>query len=235
MVANNSLPAAVIFDMDGVLVDSNPFHLRKWAALFREHGISFEEQKLAETVLGPPNEVTFRRYFGQELARDQMRELSEELEERFRMAIGPHARPLPGALRLLEECRANEIALAVASCAMSKNVEFIITALQLRPYFQAILSVDQISRAKPDPEIYLKTAARLGVVPSVCLVCEDSFVGIRAAKSAGMKCLAVATTFPLDDLRRETDADLIVPSLEAVSLATLRGLFDGAPGATKSP
>jgi len=225
------LPAAVIFDMDGVLVDSNPFHLSKWAALLREHGIAFEEAKLAEIVLGPPNEATFQRYFG-ELTPERRRELGEELEERFRQEIAPHARPFPGVLQLLDECRSNGVTLAVASCAMRKNVEFIVTALQLSPYFKAALSVNDISHAKPDPEIYIKTATRLEVKPSDCVVCEDSFVGIEAAKRAGMKCLAIGSTFPVEDLRRETKADLIVASLESVSLATLRGLFDGsAPSA----
>ena len=224
MAQNNLHPCAVIFDMDGVLVDSNPFHLSKWAALLREHQIAFEEEKLAGIVLGPPNEAILRRYFG-DLTTERICELSEELEERFRQEIAPHARPFPGVLPLLDECRANGVALAVASCAMAKNVEFIVEALNLRAYFSAILSADEISHAKPDPEIYLKTAARLGVKPSECLVCEDSFVGIEAAKRAGMKCLAIGSTFPLEDLRRETTADLIVPSLDSVSLATLRGLY----------
>jgi len=227
MNSNSSLPAAVIFDMDGVLVNSNPFHLRKWVELLREHGIPFEEEKLAEIVLGPPNEVTFQRYFGH-LTPEEMHKLSEELEARFRQTIGPHARPLPGVVRLLDECRANGMTMAVASAAISRNVNFIITALKLRPYFRTVLSVNEITHAKPDPEIYLKTAAKLGVKPSACVVCEDSFVGIAAAKAAGMKCLAIASTFPIDDLRRETAADRVVPSFEGVTLATLRGLFDGA-------
>jgi HAD superfamily hydrolase (TIGR01509 family) len=227
MTPNSSLPAAVIFDMDGVLVDSNPFHLRKWADFLREHHIPFEEEKLAEVVLGPANEVTFRRYFGEQITPERMQELGEEVEARFRRAIAPHARPFPGVRRLIEACRAHGILMAVASCAISKNVEFLVTALELRPYFQAILSVDEISHAKPDPEIYLKTAAHLGLDPALCVVFEDSFVGIEAAKLAGMKCVAIASSFPAEDLRQGTLADLVVPSFEVVTLETLRALFDG--------
>jgi beta-phosphoglucomutase family hydrolase len=228
MHQNSLRPAAIIFDMDGVLVDSNPFHLRKWADLFRAHGIPFDEQELPKIVLGPPNEVTFRRYLGNDLTREQLAELGEELETNFRREIGPRARAFPGVRRFIEECHAQGIAMAVASAAIAKNVNFLISALGLRDYFRAVLAVDETTHSKPDPEIYLKTAEKLGVDPAACVVFEDSFVGIEAAKRAGMKCVAIASTFSAGDLRRETRADLIIPSFEAVSLQTLRHLFDGA-------
>ena len=228
MVQNLLLPAAIIFDMDGVLVDSNPFHLRKWIDLFQAHGIPFQEQELPKIILGPPNGVIFRRYLGEDLTPERLAELGEELEANFRREIGPHARAFPGVRRFIEECHAQGIAMAVASAAIAKNVNFLISALGLRDYFREVLSVDEISHPKPDPEIYLKTAHKLGVNPAACAVFEDSFVGIEAAKRAGMKCVAVASTFSPEDLRRETQADLIVPSFEAVSLRTLHHLFNGA-------
>ncbi len=228
MTRNAPLPSAIIFDMDGVLVDSNAFHLRKWVDLFRAHGVPFTDEDLPRMVLGPPNDVTFRRYLKADLTAEQIDELDEELEANFRREIAPHARTMPGVQRLLEECRAQAIPLAVASAAMTKNVDFLISTLGLRDYFSEMLSADDISHPKPHPEIYLKAADKLGIDPKSCAVIEDSFVGIEAAKRAGMKCLAVATTFSLEDLRRQTRADLIVPSLESVSLATLRGLFDEA-------
>ena len=228
MTRNHLLPAAIIFDMDGVLVDSNPFHLRKWIDLLRAHGVPFDEQELPKTVLGPPNDVTFRRYLDRNLSAAQLAELGEELEANFRRQIGPHARALPGVRRFIEECRVQGIAMAVASAAIAKNVNFLIAALGLGEYFGAVITGDQISHPKPDPEIYLKTAGLLGASPPACVVFEDSFVGIAAAKHAGMKCVAIASTFSAGDLRRETQADLIVPSFETVSLQTLRHLFNGA-------
>jgi HAD superfamily hydrolase (TIGR01509 family) len=222
------LPAAIIFDMDGVLVDSNPFHLRKWVDLFQAHGIPFDEGELPNIVLGPPNDVTFRRYLAKDLTPEQLAELSEELEENFRREIGPHARAFPGVRRFIEESHTQGITMAVASAAIAKNVDFLISALGLRDYFRELLTGDDISHPKPDPEIYLKTADKLGVSPAACAVFEDSFVGIEAAKRAGMKCVAIASTFSEEDLRRKTHADLIVPSFEAVSLQTLRHVFNGA-------
>ncbi len=224
------LPGAVIFDMDGVLIDSNPFHLRKWVDLLREHGIPFDEEALPKIILGHRNDSAFRRFFGAQLTREEIRILSGELEEKFRKAFGPHAQLLPGLQRFMDECRANAVPMAVASSAMTKNVEFVVTRLELGPYLQTILTGDEVSHAKPDPEIYLRTAAKLGLEPSNCVAFEDSFVGIEAAKRAGMKCIGIASTFPAEDLRRETHADLVVPGFEVVSLPTLRQLFNGAGG-----
>ena len=174
--------------------------------------------------------MIFRRFLGEDLTREQMAELSEELEANFRREIGPHARAFPGVRRFIEECHAQGIAMAVASAAIAKNVNFLISALGLRDYFREMLTGDEISHPKPDPEIYLKTAEKLGVDPAACAVFEDSFVGIEAAKRAGMKCVAIASTFSAEDLRRETHADLIVPSFEAVSLQTLHHLFFNGAG-----
>jgi HAD superfamily hydrolase (TIGR01509 family) len=228
MSTNARLPEAIIFDMDGVLVDSNPFHLRKWIDLFRAHGVAFDEAELPKIVLGPPNEVTFRRFLGERLSPEEMAALGEELEENFRRAIGPHTQSFPGVQPFIESCHAEGIPMAVASAAISKNVEFLIAALGLRPYFREMLTGDEVTHPKPDPEVYLKTAAKLGVAPAGCAVFEDSFVGIEAAKRAGMKCVAIASTFPAQDLRRETRADLILPSFAAVSLPTVHALFNGA-------
>lgn len=228
MTHNLLLPKAIIFDMDGVLVDSNPFHLRKWMDLFQAHGMPYKPEELPKMVLGPPNEVIFRRYMGADLTQEQLADLSEELEANFRREIGPHARAFPGVRRFIEECHAQGIAMAVASAAIAKNVTFLVSTLGLRDYFREVLTANEITHPKPDPEIYMKTAAKLGVSPSTCAVFEDSFVGIEAAKCAGMKCVAVATTFAAEELRRDTRADLVVPSFEAVSLQTLRQLFDGA-------
>jgi HAD superfamily hydrolase (TIGR01509 family) len=221
----NFLPAAVIFDMDGVLIDSNPFHVRKWETLLTEHGIPFDRASLPKQVLGPRNGPSLRHFFGAGLTAELQRRLSEELEVRFRRDFGPHAKPFPGVRRLIAECQAKGTPMALASSAMSKNVNFIVDALNLRASFQVILSGDEVTRAKPYPEIYVKAAAKLGLQPPDCVAIEDSFVGIEAAKSAGMKCVGVASTFPARDLQAETRADLVIPTLEALDLQALQELF----------
>jgi HAD superfamily hydrolase (TIGR01509 family) len=228
MPSAHSLPSAIIFDLDGVLVDSSPFHFRKWVNFLRDHKIPFNESELRHIVLGPANDVIFRRFLGEHLTREQLSELSEELDANFRREIGPNPPALPGVRRLIEECNAQGVLMAVASAAIASNVNFIVDALKLRPHFREILAVDATTNPKPHPEIYLKVAHKLGVEPSACAVFEDSYVGIEAAKRAGMKCIAISSTFPAEDLKRDTHADLIVPDFEPVTLATVRELFNGA-------
>lgn len=224
MTKTPSLPAAIIFDMDGVLVDSSPFHLRKWMNFLRAHGIPFDEQELRGVVLGPANDVIFRRFLGNHLTHEQLSRLSEELDATFREAIGLHPPALPGVRRFIAKCHAQEIPMAVASAAIASNVKYLLSALGLKEFFRAVLAVDATAKPKPHPDIYLRSAEKLGVEPAACTVFEDSYVGIEAAKRAGMKCIAIASTFSAEALRG-TPADLIVPSFEPVSIDTLRNLF----------
>ena len=117
-------------------------------------------------VLGPANDVIFRRFLGDHLTREQVSELSEELDANFRREIGPHPPAIPGVRRFIEECHARGIVMAVASAAIAKNVKFLISALGLRDYFREVLAVDATTHPKPHPEIYLKTAEKLGVDPA---------------------------------------------------------------------
>jgi beta-phosphoglucomutase len=117
--------------------------------------------------------------------------------------------------------------MAVASSAMSKNVEFIVDALGFRHYFAYLVTGDEVTHPKPDPEIYLKAARHLGLEPARCVAFEDSFVGVESAKRAGMKCVGIASTFPVVELRGQSQADLAVGGFEELNLSRLRQLFEG--------
>lgn len=217
------LPAAVIFDMDGVLVNSNPYHLAKWVDFLNHHHISYQEEELPELILGKRNDTAFRHFLGPDLTPEESKRLSEELEETFRRVFKPHARPLPGLDALIKECHAAGVPMAVASSAVRTNIEFVVDALGYRPYFRTMVSGDEVAHAKPDPEIYLKAAKLLGIDPADAVGFEDSYVGIGAVKNAGMKCVAIASTFPIEKL--VPLADLVIPTFEEVNLEKLRTLF----------
>jgi HAD superfamily hydrolase (TIGR01509 family) len=217
------LPAAVIFDMDGVLVNSNPYHLAKWVNFLNHHQVSYQEEELPELILGKRNDTAFRHFFGPDITREESEVMSEELEGAFRKAFKPHAKPLPGLDALIKECHAAGVPMAVASSAMRKNIEFVVDALGYRPYFRIMVSGDEVMHAKPDPEIYLKAAGHLGIDPADAVAFEDSYVGIGAVKNAGMKCVAIASTFPFE--RLVPLADLVIPTFEDISLEKLRALF----------
>jgi HAD superfamily hydrolase (TIGR01509 family) len=225
--ANFERPQAAIFDMDGVLVDSNPFHLQKWVDLLEAHSIPYQREDLPRQILGQRNDHAFRHFFGPALPEEENKRLGEELEQIFRENFGPHAVAPPGLRELVTECHAAGVPMAVASSAMRKNIEFVVDALQFRPYFKFMISGDDVTQPKPHPEIYLEAAKRLGVSPKWCVAFEDSFVGIEAVKAAGMKCVGIASTFSVEDLKAQTGADSIVPGFEGLHLSDLRNLFVG--------
>jgi beta-phosphoglucomutase len=217
------LPAAVIFDMDGVLVNSNPYHLEKWVEFLDHRKISYKKEELPELILGKRNDTAFEYFLGPHLTPEESHRLSEEIEETFRKVFKPHAKPLPGLDALIRECHATGIPMAVASSAVRSNIEFVVDALGYRQFFSTMVSGDDVTYAKPDPEIYLKAASYLGVDPADAVAFEDSYVGIGAVNNAGMKCVAIASTFPIEKL--EPLADLAVPSFEDLNLEKLRALF----------
>jgi beta-phosphoglucomutase len=229
MTSSSTLPAAAIFDMDGVLVDSNPFHIQKWADFLDERGIRYDPEQLPKQVLGLRNDHAFRYFFGSEMTKEEMAQLSEELETRFRAVFGAHAKPLAGLENLVRQCHQAGILMAVASSAMAKNVEFVVDALGFNAYFRYLVSGDEVQHPKPHPEIYLRTAQKLGLPPAACVAFEDSFVGIEAVKDAKMKCVAIASTFPDQELRAHGRADLIVPGFQHFDLDALRQLFAARP------
>jgi beta-phosphoglucomutase len=218
-------PDAVIFDMDGVLIDSNPFHLQIWRQFLTQHGVACDPEKLPAQIFGQRDDKALRMFLGPDLTDEQVVQWSEELEANFRETFRPHAKPLPGAAALILECSQAEIPMAVASSAMKKNVDFVVDALGLAPYFRTVVSGDEVSHPKPDPEIYLRAAEHLGVEPSRSVAFEDSFIGIEAVLRAGMKCVAIASTFSVERLERETGAHWVVRSFEEIRLERLRRLF----------
>lgn len=212
--------------MDGVLIDSNPFHFQIWRDFLIRQGIAFDPELLPAQIFGQRDDKALRMFMGAGLTEEQVQHWSEELEANFREAFRPHAQALPGVKALIEECHGAGIPMAVASSAMKKNVDFIVDALQLNSYFESVVSGDEVSHPKPDPEIYLLAAEHLGVDPRRALAFEDSFIGIEAVVDAGMKCVAIASTFSEQELRERTRTHCVVRSFEELSLGRLRQLFE---------
>ena len=222
---DNSSLRSVIFDMDGVLIDSNPIHVEKWAEFLTERGVDFKSEDLPRQILGHGNFDCFRAFFGSSLSREEMRELENMLESRFRETFARRAAPLPGLVPLLEAIRDEGIPLAVASSAVRDNVEFVLETLRLKSFFPVVVTGDDFPHAKPHPGIYLLAAEKLATPPADCVAFEDSFVGIEAAKRAGMKCIAVASSFPEEDLRTQTEADGVIGGFEKYDVKQIRSVF----------
>jgi len=187
-------PKAWIFDMDGVLVDTNPFHMRAWTAYAQELGHVISEEWMARNVFGRINREALTALLGHVPTDEEVKIHTLNKETMFIREYSKHIQLVPGLEQLLPQAKAMGIPMAVATSAPRMNVEFIFDRLGLAKYFPIVVDDELVTKGKPDPEIYLLTAEKLGIQPSECLVFEDSFSGVAAGLAAGIKVIAVSTT-----------------------------------------
>lgn len=204
-----SEPRGVLWDMDGVLVDTAAFHFEAWSRTLQERGVPFDEQRFRATF-GMNNTGILTALLGRVPEPDLVAEVSERKEALFRQAIRGQVRPLPGALEWLERLEGRGVRQALASSAPPENIAALVDELGIRPRFQALLSGFAMP-GKPDPALFLAAAAEIGVPPRRCVVVEDAMAGVEAALRAGMRCIAVATTSPAHALGT---AHLVVDRLD---------------------
>jgi len=207
----------VLWDMDGVIADSRSFHFAAWQETFAERGIGFTGEDFNE-LFGTRNDFIIGSVMGRELPEEDVKIMVQEKERIFRRQARGNVQPFPGAIRLLNAIKKANFKLGLVSSAPKENINLVIGELGLNGIFDCIVFGREVFESKPSPQIYLLAADRLEVAPADCLVIEDSPQGIRAAKTAGMKCLAITNTHPRQKLE---EADKVVDSLENVDLITL--------------
>ena len=223
---DNGMPlAAVIFDFDGVVIDSHEAHERSWFALADELDRPFTRETFVATF-GQRNESILPLLgWAEEGDKARIQQLGDRKETLYREILRSEGiQPLPGVVALLEDLRAQGIPSAIGTSTPRANVECVLEITGLTVFFREVASAEDVTRGKPDPEVFLKAAEKLGVAPFACVVIEDAQVGIRAAKAAGMKALAVTTTHPAESLAPEMP-DRIEASLVPVDAEYLRGLW----------
>jgi beta-phosphoglucomutase len=202
--------SAVIFDIDGVLLDSAEFHRRSWYILAEELNLSLCDAFFWETF-GQTNPTILRRLVSPDLSAAKTTELSERKEELFRLEARGKLQLFPGVEDLLRALQGAGYRLAMGTSTPRANVEFFLREMRLGGYMEAFACMEDITRSKPDPEVFLLAASKLGVPPARCVVLEDALPGVAAAKAAGMKCVAIATTNTAEVLREKARPDLILP------------------------
>jgi beta-phosphoglucomutase len=185
--------SAFIFDMDGVIVDSNPHHRLAWAAFNRRYGIETTEE-MHRRMYGRRNDEIVRDFFGESLSPHEVaaRGLAKEALYREMVADRVETMLLPGLRNFIERYR--HIPKAIASNAEPANVDFLLDRSGLRSYFEVIVDGHQVEYPKPFPDIYLRAAQLLGAEPASCVVFEDSYSGVEAGIAAGMPVVGLATT-----------------------------------------
>lgn len=204
-----------IFDMDGVLIDSNPTHTIALRQFCKEHGFELTEQQLREKIYGRTNRDWLLNLFG-DLPDETVRRYADEKEALFRK-IYKDIKPLDGLPGFLKKMDQDGIPRAIATSAPRANVDFTIEHTGIGPYFRTILDDSFVTVGKPNPEIYLKSAAALGLDPRNCVVFEDSLSGVKAGKAAGCKVVGLTTTHTNEELS-ETDFNIDNFNIEPKSI-----------------
>lgn len=212
---------AVIWDMDGVIADTAQYHFRAWQDAFRRRGVNFTEEDFRRNF-GQRNDTIIHNTLGQNLPPDEVDKIADEKEANYRRRVASNARALPGAIELMQALRRRGIKMAIASSAPMGNIRLVAGSLGILDCFQAIVWGREVTEGKPSPQGFLLAAKKLGVEPRNCVVIEDAIAGVAAAKRAGMKCVAVTNTHPVQSLK---EADQVVDSLEKVNVGILEGLF----------
>jgi beta-phosphoglucomutase len=201
---------AVLWDMDGVLVDTGELHYQSYVGVFEELGVAFDRQAF-QRVFGMTASASIRS-LAKDIAPERVTELDQRKEALFRQMLPGQVQALQGVEKWLRRLKAEGVAMAVASSAPQENIDAVLDELALRPYFDAIISASRLP-SKPDPAVFLEAARQLGFDPSQCIVIEDAIAGVTAARRAGMKCIAVTTTNPAEKLAQ---ADLVVDRLDGL-------------------
>lgn len=211
---------AVIFDMDGVLTDSEPLINQAAVAMFRELGLPVQPEDFLPFVgTGEDRYIGgVAEKYGFPLDGPAAKKRTYEI---YLDLVPRELKGFPGAHVLVKNCRLADLKVAVASSADLVKIEANLRQIELDPAsWDAIVTGEDVVNKKPAPDIFLAAAAKLGVPPAACVVIEDAVNGVQAAKAAGMRCVAVAQTFPAEKLRQ---ADLVRPCLRDVTLAALCG------------
>lgn len=208
---------ACLFDLDGVIVDTAKYHFIAWRELAHELGFEFTEEN-NERLKGVSRITSLEILLevgGIVLTEEKKKELAERKNEEYVSHIAKMTprEILPGVVDFLNELKRNGIKRAIGSA--SKNTPIILERLEIASYFDAVIDGNKVSRAKPDPEVFLKGAEELGVLPSECVVFEDAVAGIEAAIKGGMKSVGIGRTEILGN------ADLVIPGFKNFSVEQL--------------
>lgn len=213
VVIKRTAAFGVLWDMDGTLVDTARLHYLTFKKIFDPRGVSFSWECFS-SKFGMTTLSILRQMLDPGVTEEEIARLADEKEADFRALLRGKIQPLPGVRAWLRHLHAQGIPMAVASSGSLVNISAIVDELRLRPYFTALVSAAEMP-SKPDPAVFIRAAAEIGVDPGRCIVVEDSAAGVQAARRAGMRCVAVTHTPSRADL---SAADRVVESLHGLPM-----------------
>lgn len=214
---------AVLFDMDGVIAHTNPYHAKAFEAFLDKYEISYSLPEFEQHMYGKHNSYIMSHFFKRPIEGEELIVLEQEKEALFREIYIPYIEAIPGYIPFLKSLKQNGIRTAVATSAPRANMDLIIDGLQIRDMMESFMSSENVNRHKPDPEIYIASAARLNVATERCIVFEDSYSGVSAARNAQMKVVGVLSSHTKDEL---PPCDLYISDYTEIQLPSLLNLID---------
>jgi len=217
-----SKPFAVIFDMDGVIVDTNPFHKETINQFCEKYGFRLSEEELRNKIYGRTNREWITNLFGT-LTEEQLQAYAFEKEQLFRDVYAKNIKPIKGLLSFLDLLEQNNIPRSIATSAPRANVDFVLAGTGIGKYFDVILDESMVSHGKPHPEIYLKSAKALNLPNAQCIIIEDSLSGIQAGHRSGSKVIGITTTHNREELNHTA---LVIDNFDQLTVAKLTELIN---------
>jgi beta-phosphoglucomutase len=216
---------AIIFDLDGTLLDNNEVHFKAWKKYLKENQKEISDEDFKENISGRTNKDVVEYIYQKEMTENEASKYYEGKEEIYRKMYEADIAPVAGLQDFLEDLDNHNITMAIATSGIQVNIDFMFYHVPIKKYFKTIISSADVSKGKPDPEIFLKTAAALRTPSENCIVFEDSMAGVRAGKSAGMKVVALTTTHTPEELK---EADLVIKDYREMDFERLMSLQDEA-------
>ena len=207
---------AIIFDLDGTIVDNMKIHQKAFLEFLNSKGVPITLKDYVTKYQGRSNKENFPSIFGRKLSKGEITLFTDEKEGLYRRMY-TDVKPVTGFFDILREAKRLDLKVALATSAPKQNRDYILEKLGLKNSFDVIVGDEDVERGKPEPEIYLKAAEKLGVEPKHCLVFEDSIPGIQSAKRAGLRVIALSTTHQAKDL---TEAAYIINDFSEVTLSS---------------
>ena len=200
-ISNSIKPKAIIFDMDGTLVDNIPFHIDAWLSFLKKHDIVLDPEEFQAKNHGNINEM-IRKFFGQDAPDEKVKELGQEKERTYRDLYKNHIKEIEGLSELLKKMKKLEIKASLATMGDTPNIDFVLDELKIRQFFHSGTGGHEIQRGKPDSEIFNLSLQKLNLESTDCMVIEDSTGGILSALGAGIRVIGITTSHTDDELMR---------------------------------
>lgn len=213
---------AVIFDMDGVICHTNPYHSVAFREFFAKRDLYPTDEEFANHMFGKSNSYILRHFLQREIIGEEFVQMEDEKESLFRKIYEPHVEPIAGFMPFFQELKSKSVKTAVATSAPLANLDLIAGKLDLFSRMESYMASEHVKKHKPDPEVYLTSAERIGMRPEQCVVFEDSFSGVSAGLNAGMRVVGVLSSHTKEEL---PPCSLYIDNYESIDYNTLVSLF----------